>query len=97
MPGPNTSEKLPFDRMKVSGEVQGLVADEIVLDQGEDTLTAVEVVAAGDATAPTQLLLHGLHGPGSRPSQYGPGEGTQAIQIGEGRYTERGARSNPHP
>ncbi len=83
----DTSENHPFDRVKGASGVHALDPDEIVLDQGEDTLTAVEIRSPGDGTRPTQLLLHALHGPGSRPSQYGPGEGTQPIQIGEGRYT----------
>jgi hypothetical protein len=73
--------------LKAAAAVQGLDADEIVLDQGDDALTAVEIVAVGDGENPTHLLVHALHGPGTRPSEWGPGEGTRTIQIGEGRYT----------
>jgi hypothetical protein len=83
----DTSETDPFDRVKAAAGVAGLDADDVVLDQGEDTLTAVEIVSAGDGTETTQLLLHALHGPGSRPSEWGPGEGIHPIQIGEGSYT----------
>lgn len=81
------NENHPFDRAGGATTLAGLEADEIVLDQGEDTLTAVDMLEVGHDGAPTRLLLHALHGPGSRPSQYGPGEGTQVINIGEGRYT----------
>jgi hypothetical protein len=83
----HTNENHPFDRVSGASSLAGLDSDEIVLDQGEETLTAGEVVAVRDGAEATRLLLHALHGPGSRPSQYGPGEGTQPIQIGEGRYT----------
>src|SRR5262245_10739302 len=83
----DTNERHPFDRLTGAATLGALPRDEMVLDGGQDTLTAVEVVAAGDNDAPTRLLLHALHGPGSRPSEWGPGEGTQTIDIGEGRYT----------
>lgn len=83
----DTNEKHPFDRLAAAVAVASLDNSEVVLDHGEDELTAVEIVAAGKAGSPTRLLLHALHGPGSRPSEYGPGVGTRTIQIGRGRYT----------
>jgi hypothetical protein len=83
----DTSEQHPFERVKAAEAVQGLGSDEIVLDQGDDALTAVEIVSPGDDNDATELLLHALHGPGARPSEWGPGEGTRTIQIGQGRYT----------
>jgi hypothetical protein len=83
----DTSEKHPFQRVSAAEAVGQLDPDDVVLDQGDEALTAVEIVAVGDENEPTKLLLHALHGPGSRPSEWGPGEGTRTIQIGEGRYT----------
>jgi hypothetical protein len=83
----DTNEKHPFDRLAAAATVQRLSKGEVVLDHGEDELTAVEIVAVGRANSPTKLLLHALHGPSSRPSEYGPGVGTRTIQIGKDRYT----------
>ncbi len=83
----DTNQKHPFDRLKGASALKGLGKGKIVLDHGEDELTAVEIVSVGTMTAPTKLLLHALHGPGSRPSEYGPGVGTRTIQIGKGSYT----------
>jgi hypothetical protein len=83
----DTSERYPFERVKAGEAVNALSTDDVVLDQGDEALTAVEIIAVGDENEPTKLLLHALHGPGSRPSEWGPGEGTRTIQIGEGRYT----------
>lgn len=83
----DSNEKHPFDCLSVAKAVKALKKDDVVLDNGRDELTAVEVVSLGDEQKPTKVLLHALHGPGSRPSEYGPGEGTRTIQIGEGRYT----------
>jgi hypothetical protein len=83
----NTSEKLPFQRVKAAKALGKLDDDEVVLEYAEDSLTAVEIVDVGSATTPTRLLLHALHGPGSRPSEWGPGLGSRTIRIGKGRYT----------
>jgi hypothetical protein len=83
----NVNEKYPFDRLQAATTVAALGKTDIVLDHGSDELTAVEVISRGKGNAPTKLLVHALHGPGSRPSEYGPGEGTRTIQIGKGRYT----------
>ena len=39
----DTSENHPFDRVKAASGVRALDPDEIVFNQGEDTLTAVEI------------------------------------------------------
>lgn len=83
----DTNQRHPFDRLKGATTLRGLGNGQIVLDHGDDELTAVEIISVGTKTAPTRLLLHALHGPGSRPSEYGPGVGTRTIQIGKGRYT----------
>lgn len=83
----DTSEAHPFDRLRAAAEVGSLKRNEVVLDQGDDALTAVDIVDSGGADQATKLLLHALHGPGSRPSEWGPGEGTRTIQIGADRYT----------
>jgi hypothetical protein len=83
----DTSEAHPFDRLRAAREVGDLDPDEVVLEQTDGGLTAVDLVEVGDADTPTRLLLHALHGPDSRPSDWGPGEGTRIIEIGEGRYT----------
>jgi hypothetical protein len=83
----DTNVKQPFDRLAAAAALAGLGNGEVVLDHGDDELTAVEVIAVGRRNSPTRLLLHALHGPGSRPSEYGPGVGTRTIQIGKGRYT----------
>lgn len=83
----DANEKHPFDRLLAASAVKALGKGDVVLDHGQDELTAVEIVSAGKEASPTKLLLHALHGPGSRPSEYGPGEGTRTIQIGKGRYT----------
>lgn len=82
------NEKKPFDRLAGAKALTALDKGDVVLEHGEDELTAVEVVSVGNGNTPTKLLLHALHGPGSRPSEYGPGEGTRTIQIGTGRYTK---------
>jgi hypothetical protein len=83
----NTSEKHPFERLKGATTLKSLGKSQVVLDEGEGELTAVEIISVGTETTPTKLLLHALHGPDSRPSEYGPGVGTRTIQIGKGRYT----------
>jgi len=83
----DANEKHPFDRLQAAATVAGLGKTGIVLEHGDDELTAIEVVSRGKGDAPTKLLVHALHGPGNRPSEYGPGEGTRTIQIGKGRYT----------
>jgi hypothetical protein len=83
----DTNENHPFQRVTGAEVLAGLAADEVVLDHGDDYLTAVEVVDPGGAERPTRLVLHALHGPGSRPSEWGPGEGMRSIRIGRGRYT----------
>jgi hypothetical protein len=83
----NTNEKHPFDRLKGAKALKGLGKEQIVLDDGDGQLTAVEIVAEGNQDKPTKLRLHALHGPGNRPSEYGPGVGTSTIQIGKGKYT----------
>lgn len=83
----DTNENHPFDRLNAATIVGALDSGDIVLDHGEDALTAVEVVAVGSDHEPTNLLLHALHGPGSRPSEWAPGQGTSEIRIGQGRYT----------
>jgi len=83
----DTNQKHPFDRLAGAKQLKNVPKGEIVFDDGREGLTAVEVVSVGTANTPTKLLLHALHGPGNRPSDYGPGEGTRTIQIGNGRYT----------
>jgi hypothetical protein len=83
----DTSENHPFDRLAAATEVGGLGTADVVYDNGRDELTAVDIISIGTEDVPTKLLLHALHGPGNRPSEYGPGEGTRTIQIGDGRYT----------
>ena len=83
----DTNENHPFQRIAGAAALGALSDDKVVLTHGEDYLTAVEVVDPGTGRTPTRLVLHALHGPGSRPSQWGPGEGAKSIRIGRGRYT----------
>lgn len=83
----NSNEDHPFQRIAGAEALVALPENEIVLDHGDDYLTAVEVVDVGNEHAPTKLLLHALHGPGSRPSAWGPGEGARSISIGDNQYT----------
>jgi hypothetical protein len=83
----DTNQKHPFARLKGATTLRALGKGQIVLDHGDEELTAVEIVSVGTKTAPTRLLLHALHGPGSRPSEYGPGVGTRTIQIGKESFT----------
>ena len=63
----DTNENHPFDRVGGASTLAGLDADEIVLDQGEEGLTAVEIVAVGDGVVPTQLLLQAVRRDGGHP------------------------------
>ena len=83
----DTNENHPFQRIAGAAALGALSDDKVVLTHGEDYLTAVEVVDPVTGRTPTRLVLHALHGPGSRPSQWGPGEGAKSIRIGRGRYT----------
>jgi hypothetical protein len=83
----NSNDNHPFQRTAGAEALAALPVDETVLDHGDDFLTAVEIIAIGTEREPTQLLLHALHGPGSRPSRWGPGEGARSISIGENQYT----------
>lgn len=83
----DSNEKHPFHRIPGAEAIAALSPHELVLDHGDDYLTAVEVVSVGDERTPTRLLLHALHGPGSRPSRWGPGEGARSISIGRNQYT----------
>jgi hypothetical protein len=83
----DSNDNYPFQRVPGAEALAALPTHEIVLDHGDDSLTAVEVVEVGSEREPTRLLLHALHGPGSRPSRWGPGEGAQSITIGQNQYT----------
>lgn len=83
----DSNPKKPFDRVGGTNILKELSPGELVLEHGDEYLTAVEIVAAGSDSSPSRLLLHALHGPESRPSQWGPGEGSRSIEIGENRYT----------
>jgi hypothetical protein len=83
----DTSERFPFERLVAAAEVDGLETSKVVLDKDGETPTAVEIVEVGTGTSPTHLLLHALHGPENRPSEWGPGEGARTIDIGPDRFT----------
>lgn len=83
----STKENDPFQRLAVAQTLENLSTSDLVDDRDAETLTAVEVIKAGSAQDPTQLLLHGLHGPGNRPSDWGPSDGARVINIGSDRFT----------
>lgn len=83
----STNPNHPFRRVVGAQTLAALDPEDVVLDHGDDHLTAVEIDDIGGDGTPTRLVLHALHGPGSRPSQWGPGEGARRITIGRGRYT----------
>lgn len=83
----DTNENHSFERIVGSEALAALSTADRVLDHGDDYLTAVEVIDVGTSTEPSRLLLHALHGPGSRPSRWGPGEGAQSISIGQNQFT----------
>lgn len=83
----STNEKKPFDLDAAAKALSKLASKDIVLQHGQDLLTAVDHVRVGTATRATEIQLLALHDAANAPSEWGPGAGARPVTIGKGRYT----------